>query len=303
MSSVSLPSHRRGRIGRPARRQQHESALRAWPLRTRPLCIVAAGIAGMIVAWAALGLLVDRVLDGTWLLRTDERIPQWFEDRRTEAWNDATWWGSMLADTSVKIGLVVVVGAIGVIVWRRWHDGLLLAGAVLIEATVFLFASLIVDRPRPQVEQLDHIPPTGSFPSGHSAAATAFYVALFLVVGWHTGRRWVRHIFLAVAVVFPLIVGVSRIQRGMHHPIDVAAGMLLGVCSVLVMRRALQAGTEVLAERRDRGQEQPPPQALRLDLSRPAADSTTAERPVADSPAEMAEADPMADPTHPTVRT
>jgi membrane-associated phospholipid phosphatase len=62
-------------------------------------------------------------------------------------------------------------------------------------------------------------------------------------------------------------VGVSRIQRGMHHPIDVIAGMVLGVCSVLVMKKALQAGTDRLAELHDRGELQAPPQTLRLDLT------------------------------------
>jgi undecaprenyl-diphosphatase len=245
------------------------SGLRAWPLRTRPLVIVAVGIAGMIGIWAAVGLFVDHVIENTPLVDADQRIPQWFEDHRTSTWNSLTYWGSMLADTYVKIGLIVVVGVAAMIAWRRWHDALLLAGSVIIEATVFLFASLIVQRPRPEVEQLDPIPPTGSFPSGHSAAATAFYVALCTIIFWHTRRTWLRGLFVAIAVLAPVIVGLSRIQRGMHHPIDVIAGMILGVCSVLVMRRALRAGTERLAELDERDEIQAPPQTLHLDLTEP----------------------------------
>jgi undecaprenyl-diphosphatase len=246
---------------------RHANGLRAWPLRTRALVIVALGIVGMIGIWAAFGLVVDRLLGDTALVDADERFPQWLEDRRTDTWNDLTYWGSMLADTFVKIGLIAVVGVAAMIAYRRWHDALLLAGAVIIEATVFLFSSLIVDRPRPEVEQLDSIPPTGSFPSGHAAAATAYYLALCMVVFWHTRRRWLRGIFVAIAVLAPLIVGLSRIQRGMHHPIDVFAGMALGVCSVFVMRWALQAGTDRLRELHDRGELSAPAQTLRLDLN------------------------------------
>lgn len=261
MSSVSYGTVVRGDEDR------HANGLHAWPLRTRALVIVALGIVGMIGIWAALGLVVDRVLDDTALIDADERFPRWLEDHRTDTWNSLTYWGSMLADTFVKVGLIALFGIAAMIAYRRWHDALLLAGAVIIEATVFLFASLIVDRPRPDVEQLDSIPPTGSFPSGHSAAATAFYLALCVVVFWHTRRRWVRGIFVAIAILAPVIVGLSRIQRGMHHPIDVVAGAALGVCSVLLMRWALQAGTARLRELHDRGELSAPSQTLRLDLT------------------------------------
>jgi membrane-associated phospholipid phosphatase len=72
---------------------------------------------------------------------------------------------------------------------------------------------------------------------------------------------------VAIAILAPLIVGLSRIQRGMHHPIDVFAGALLGVCSVLLMRWALQVGTDRLRELHDRGELSAPPQTLRLDLT------------------------------------
>jgi membrane-associated phospholipid phosphatase len=261
MSSVSYSSVVPGQGERDA------NGLRAWPLRTRALVIAAAGIVAMVGVWAAFGLVLDHLLEDTAIVDADERIPQWFEDRRTDTWNSLSYWGSMLSDTFVKVALIALVGLAAMIAWRRWQDALLLAGSVIIEATVFLFSSLIVQRPRPEVEQLDTIPPTGSFPSGHAAAATAFYIALCTIVFWHTRRRWLRGLFVVLAIVAPVIVGVSRIERGMHHPIDVIAGLALGVCSVLVMYRVLQAGTERLRELHDAGDMQVPPQALCLDAS------------------------------------
>ena len=144
---------------------------------------------------------------------------------RTPTLNTLTHYGSMLSDTLVKVILVAVVGGAMVIVWRRWHDGVFLALAVIVEATVFVIASFIVDRDRPPVEQLDPPAPSGSFPSGHTAAAVAFYGGLFLVVCWHTpqparagGLRRRRR--RRAADRRPLAG-----RRGMHHPIDVVAGL------------------------------------------------------------------------------
>jgi membrane-associated phospholipid phosphatase len=261
MSSLSYPTTVRSAD------EPHHGGLRAWPLRARALRIALIGIVAMIAIWAAFGLLVDHVLEHTPLVDADQRIPQWFEDRRTSTWNSLAYWGSMLADTYVKIALIFIVGVATMIIWRRWQDALLLAGSVITEATVFLFSSLIVQRPRPEVEQLDTIPPTGSFPSGHSAAATAFYFALCTIVFWHTRRTWIRAVFVVLAVVAPIVVGVSRIERGMHHPIDVIAGMVLGVCSVLLIRHALGAGTARLRELDEEGELHAPPHTLQLDVS------------------------------------
>ena len=82
-------------------------------------------------------------------------------------------------------------------------------------------SSFIVGRDRPPVEKLDPPAPSGSFPSGHTAAAVAFYAGVFVVVCWHTRNRLVRAVFAVVAVAAPITVGVSRAYRGMHHPIDV----------------------------------------------------------------------------------
>jgi hypothetical protein len=51
-------------------------------------------------------------------------------------------------------------------------------------------------------------------------------------------------VLLLVGVSFPVVVAVSRVARGMHHPIDVVAGLLLGAASILVVRIAIGVGVE-----------------------------------------------------------
>ena len=62
-----------------------------------------------------------------------------------------------------KPALIVLANSAAVLVWRRWHDGVFLALAVILEASVFVIVSFIVDRDRPPVVQLDPPTPSGSF--------------------------------------------------------------------------------------------------------------------------------------------
>ena len=60
-----------------------------------------------------------------------------------------------------------------------------------------------------------------------------------------------RAIFVVVAVAAPLTVGFSRAARGMHHPIDVIAGMLLGIGALYVVRGALAKGVDEIDREAD----------------------------------------------------
>jgi membrane-associated phospholipid phosphatase len=240
--------------------------VRAWPLRKPALFILAGGGAVLLAVWTAVGLFYMAFLDDGAVGDADRDAARWLADRRTPTWNSLTHYGSMLSDTLVKVTLVAVVGGAMVILWRRWHDGVFLVVAVSLEAAVFVITSFIVDRERPPVEQLDSIPPSGSFPSGHTGAAVAFYGGVFVIMCWHTRNRVVRSVFGFIAVVAPLIVGASRAYRGMHHPIDVAAGLLLGVATILIVRAALAAGVDEIDRTADASV---PARVRRLDLTAP----------------------------------
>ena len=76
--------------------------------------------------------------------------------------------------------------------------------------------------------EIDDIAAQGfSFPSGHSSGAVATYgsIGAFAKKGW----AW------AIAIVIPLLVGVSRFCVGAHYPTDVLCGWLLGVLAILIV--------------------------------------------------------------------
>jgi undecaprenyl-diphosphatase len=180
----------------------------------------------------AIGFLVVRELGG--VQSFDDRVARWFGRHRSDTWDALSWCGSIIADAYVKVPATAVLCLCFLWRWRRWTEPVLLAGALVLEVAVFTTASAVVDRARPPVAQLDPVPPTGSFPSGHSAAAVAFYGAIAIVLCWHTRHHLARVVATTAAVMLPLIVGISRMARGMHYLSDVVVGLMIGAVSLWV---------------------------------------------------------------------
>jgi membrane-associated phospholipid phosphatase len=213
---------------------------RVLPVDKRGLMLWIATFVVMTVLVAGVGLLLVHELGG--IRSFDDRVARWLARHRTHTWDDITSGGSFIADAYVKIPATLVLCGLFVWLWRRWTEPALLAGALVLEVAIFVLASFIVDRPRPPIAHLDPIPPTGSFPSGHSAAAVAFYGAIAIIVCWHTRNRLARTIAIGVAFVVPLIVGTSRMYRGMHHLSDVVVGLVIGLVSLWVTWLVVRAG-------------------------------------------------------------
>jgi membrane-associated phospholipid phosphatase len=212
-----------------------EKGLRDFPLRWSDAARLFAAYALFSVVGVAIGELITHQLRHSWLQRTDNSIERWLAGHRTPWLNRATFIGSELADTAVKIGVTVVVAVVMLAVWRRWLEPLMVAVALVVEASAFITITWIVGRPRPDVPRLETSPVGSSFPSGHVAAAVV-YGAIVVVVFWHTRRTWVRVLAVAVVTLVVLAAGFSRMYRGMHHLSDVVAGMVLGLVTVVVTR-------------------------------------------------------------------
>jgi hypothetical protein len=74
-----------------------------------------------------------------------------------------------------------------------------------------------------------------------SAASAAVYVGLALLVTSRFPNRGVRLVAWAVAIFVPVFVAFARMYRGMHHPLDVAGGLLIGIGALLVLLFACRA--------------------------------------------------------------
>lgn len=127
---------------------------------------------------------------------------------------------------------------------RRFGTAMLLGltiGALLTN----LFIKVVIARPRPYadvngffyplwVQMGSHMESDKSFPSGHTTAAFAAMVPVFLL-----GKKRISW----TALIFAFLMGLSRIYLVVHYPSDVLGGLIVGsvagVIAVLVSQNLI----------------------------------------------------------------
>jgi undecaprenyl-diphosphatase len=130
------------------------------------------------------------------------------------------------------------------VIWRRpWLLVLLLAADAVAEGLSYQLRQWIGrERPPlvyPEPKPLVHVPHSGAFPSGHTS--TAFACAT--VLAWASPRLRIPAFVLAAAI------GCSRVYVGVHWPLDILGGALLGVVvstallTLVASRRRLRPAT------------------------------------------------------------
>jgi membrane-associated phospholipid phosphatase len=194
--------------------------------------IVLVGYLVMAALAMGLGLLITKVLVGGAVERWDHSGNQWFVAQRTPLLNSWTNVGSELGATFTVIGiaaLACIILAIG----RHWRELGFIVASLVIEASVSFTTSTLITRTRPDVPRLDAAQPTGSFPSGHTAAAIVLYVSLALVITSLVRSTPLRALAWLLAITLPIYVGFSRLYQGMHHPTDLMGSAVIAVGSLL----------------------------------------------------------------------
>jgi len=188
--------------------------------------------AGVVVAWVlivgalvGIGKLIMHTGNGNGNLVGDHTIPHWLAGQRTAALNHWSLFASNLGATRDILIVSAVTCLVFIAVTRHWRPLIFLAVVMVGELAAFLTVAAIVKRPRPDVPHLDSHLPTSAFPSGHMAATTCLYVGIAILVIGHA-RGWWRYLFLIPAIVMPVMIAVSRLYRGEHHPTDILGSLL-----------------------------------------------------------------------------
>jgi undecaprenyl-diphosphatase len=183
------------------------------------------------------GWLLTRSSIGEPFEQRDGALVRWLAGNRTAVLDAVSGPVGDLGRTWVVVGIGVVAAIVSGLAFRSWRPVVVLALALVGELAVFLTTTVVIDRPRPPVAHLDaHLPPTSSFPSGHTAAAVCLYGAVAAIVLAGGRGRW-RRIVPALAAAVVLAVALSRLYRGAHYPTDVLTSVLFaGTWLVVVLR-------------------------------------------------------------------
>jgi undecaprenyl-diphosphatase len=94
------------------------------------------------------------------------------------------------------------------------------------------------------VHRLENLPVDASYPSGHTAASIAVYCGLALLLTSRIRNRTAQVAIWVVAILIPVFVAFSRMYRGMHHPLDIAGGVVIGVAAVSMLVLVTRASGE-----------------------------------------------------------
>ncbi len=210
------------------------------------LVFVLALLAGFLVlalASVLLGLFVVHVLvsgGGLGLEGADES----FNDTLA---HDRTGFLTTLAEIGSQVGgapvLPILVGLVAVVfaALRRWRIAAFAVFVLCVESATYKVTSFLVPRDRPSVQRLEDLPVDASYPSGHTAASIAVYSGLVLLLTTRFTSSLKKALAWTVAILLTTFVALSRMYEGMHHPLDVAGGVLVGIGAILVLLFACRA--------------------------------------------------------------
>lgn len=197
--------------------------------------VMLAGLAVIAAISIGLGFFVTRVLEQISSIGTpDEHVNTWLAAHRTPDRTHASLIGSIVAG-GVVLPIVAGVVALACVVFKKWRIAAFAVFALAVESATYRATTLVVHSHRPRVVRLEHLPVNASYPSGHTAASLAVYGGLALLLTSRFTNGAFRTLAWALALAMVTFVATSRMYRGMHHPLDVAGGLLVGIAALTVV--------------------------------------------------------------------
>lgn len=164
--------------------------------------------------------------------------PPWL----TESMRDVTALGGVSVLT-----LILIFAIAALLAHRHRAQAIALSTCVILARLSTAVFKDVYDRPRPSFAIFGDLPTSMSFPSGHSAAATATYFILAAVIASLEAQRPAKFLAFFLAGLLSILIGCSRVYLGVHWPSDVIAGWCLGAFWALIAALWLRASNSPVA--------------------------------------------------------
>lgn len=207
--------------------------------------VLTAALIGIVVAGAVVGVFAWMIRRDLGVVTVDLAVERWAEARATAFTDGVLEAITHLGDTETIVGIGIAVAAYGLWRWRRWAVPMFVLTVVLGQMLISNSIKVLIDRARPELRPRADFTGT-SFPSGHTTAATATYLAVALVLAIGTSPK-TRAALAGAALAIGVAVGCTRVLLGVHFFSDALAGFAIGLswfglCAVAFGGRLLSFG-------------------------------------------------------------
>lgn len=189
---------------------------------------------GLALALLAVLAVLAAVVGAGWTAALDRAITLAAASGRTPLQNalavNLTALGSAPVVTLLAVGAAAYAVSAGrprLVLAVAWTPLVFLTNEVL---------KLLVHHPRPTVAMIA-LPPSYSFPSGHTAASSALFLTLAFMATAVERRAGPRRLLIGMGLTLALLVAWSRVYLGVHYFTDVCGGLLLGAAGALIASR------------------------------------------------------------------
>ena len=188
--------------------------------------VLTVALAGLVLTGAIVGVFVWMIRRDAGLVNVDLAIERWAEQHATAFSDDVLEAITHLGDTPTIIAVGVAISAYGLWRWRRPTVPLFVLSVVVGQMLISNTIKVVIDRARPELRPRADFTGT-SFPSGHTTAAAATYLAVALILSIGSSPK-ARAALLSGAVAIGVAVGCTRVLLGVHWFSDALAGLAIG---------------------------------------------------------------------------
>jgi undecaprenyl-diphosphatase len=167
-----------------------------------------------------------RMVNSSAVARLDKSVGEYIFSWRSSILDTFFKYLTLLCGSKVA-ALISVLSLLTLIFLKKKGYILPLLVSALGSSLFTALSKILVARPRPVLEALV-TEDSFSFPSGHATAALGVYGFLFLLLLLNIRGKIAKSVIYFLAIIFTVLIGVSRIYLGVHYFSDVLVGYLIG---------------------------------------------------------------------------